>query len=235
MINKNQDRYKSIPNWADDDKPRKKLLNLGVHNLSDAELLAIILRMGTKDKSAVELARDILLNNENNLSDLADLDIQELLRFHGVGEAKAVAIKAAIELGRRSELLESIEKTKIISSKQSFEVIRRDLSSQGHEECWVLLLNRGNRLISKDRMSVGGISATVVDIRLILKKAIEKSASAIILCHNHPSGNLQPSRSDRDITLKLSQASKMLDIKLMDHLIVTKSGYYSFADEGDLI
>ena len=235
MINKNPDRKRSIPNWADDDKPREKLLSSGVHNLSDAELLAIILRIGSKDKSAVELARDMLALNDNNLALLEELDINGLMKFHGIGEVKAVTIKAALELGRRCQISEPVDRPLINSSKKGFDIVKRDLCSQPHEECWILLLNRGNKLISKDRMSVGGITATVVDTLLILKRAIEKSATGLILCHNHPSGNLRPSRSDREITQKLNEASRHLDIKLIDHLIVTKTGYYSFADEGDLI
>jgi DNA repair protein RadC len=235
LSNKTPNQKSSIPHWSDDDKPREKLLSHGVYQLSDAELLAIILRMGTRDKTAVALARDILAQHENNLDRLSELSLIDLMKFNGVGEAKAVAIKAALELGRRCHIAQPLDRPVINSSRLGFEAVRRELSTQPHEECWVLLLNRGNRLISTERMSIGGISATVIDVRLILKKAIEKSASAMILCHNHPSGTLRPSQSDREITKRLLEACKHLDIKLNDHLIVTKSGYYSFADEGDLI
>ncbi len=235
MAKQKPHRKRSIPNWADDDKPREKLLSLGSPYLSDAELLAIILRSGARDKSAVALARDMLAIHDNSLMRLEESDIRDLMQFNGIGEAKAVAIKAALELGRRSQMTE-VEKQPIInSSKLAFEVVSRDLGIQKHEECWALYLNRRNQLIAKERLSSGGVSGTVVDVRIILKKAIEKLASGVILCHNHPSGNLQASKADRAITSKLLEACRYLDLKLIDHLIVTRSGYFSFADEGELI
>ena len=224
----------SIPNWSADDQPREKLLAKGVQYLTDAELLAIILRIGTPKKSAVELAREILFSNKNNIAKVESLDVFQLMQFDGIGEAKAVAIKAAFELGRRFHNTETTINPIITTSTAAFKVVSRDLGMQAHEECWILLLNKRNELISKDQLSIGGISATVVDVRLILKKAIEKLASGIILCHNHPSGNLKPSAADRSITKKLQSSASLMDIKLIDHLIVTKSGYFSFADEGEL-
>lgn len=235
MLPKKSNKKTSIPYWSNDDQPREKLLLKGVGQLTDAELLAIILRMGTRDKSAVELARDMLAKHNNNIANFAELEIAQLTAFSGVGEAKAVAIKAAFELGRRSHLEDVDENPIVNSSHLAHQIVSRDLGIQPHEECWLLLLNRSNRLLSKTCVSTGGITATVVDVRIILKKAVEKLASGIILCHNHPSGNLKPSIADKKITQKLQEAAALMDIKLIDHLIVTKSGYYSFADEGDLV
>lgn len=207
-------------------------MNLGIQHLSDAELLAIILRIGTPAKSAVALARELLAAHENDLQRFAKSDIAELMLTKGVGEAKAVAIKASIEFGRRTMETPEIEQTKITDSQTAYRAIAKYLGPISHEECWAIYLNRANRIISRERISSGGLSATVVDIRLILKKAIDKLASGIILFHNHPSGQLYPSESDKQITDKLDQAAMVLDIQLIDHLIVTSAGYYSFKDEG---
>ena len=233
MSDKTPDK-KSIRFWSDEDKPREKLRALGIQYLSDAELLAIILGSGNRDKSAVGLAREMLAKHENNLGALDELTIDELMQFRGVGEAKAISVKAALELGRRAGLGQPTEKPVLDNSQVAYKILSRDLGKQPHEECWVLYLNRRNQLISKDRLSSGGVSATVVDVRMILKRAIEKLASGVILAHNHPSGQLKPSKSDINLTKKLKEACRVMDVKLLDHLIVTKSGYYSFSDEGAL-
>lgn len=227
----NEKKY-SIREWSDEDKPREKLAQLGEFAVSDVELLAIILRAGTPEKSAVELAREILLGFDGKITALANASIEELTTFNGVGHAKAVSIKAALELGRRCQLT-SLEQTKqITSSADAFQLIQRDLCHQEHEECWAAFLNQANRLISKGRMSSGGMAATVVDIRTILRKALERKAKSIILFHNHPSGNLKPSQADINITRKLHESCKLMDMKLLDHLIVTPKAYYSLRDEG---
>lgn len=235
-MSKNQDNTGySIRQWSDSDKPREKLLQLGAQNVTDVELLAIALSSGYKNMSAVELARNILASVDNNLSHLSELEVADLMKFKGVGPAKAIGIKAALELGRRSQLTVRDKRPILNSSRVAYEVISRHLGVQKHEECWALFLNRRNELISKDKMSSGGVTGTVVDTRIILKKAVEKLASGLILCHNHPSGNLRPSQSDRALTKKLSGACELIDMKLLDHLIVTANGYYSFADEGDTL
>ena len=207
---------------------------LGLPFLSDAELLAIILGSGSRDKSAVELARTILAKYDNNLSRIEELNIKTLTEFNGVGEAKAISILSALELGRRSQVTNKKKEVLLKTSMEAYEVAAGTLGRLSHEECWVLFLNRKSQLIGKKRMSSGGITATVIDVRMILRSALEHLATGIILCHNHPSGNLKPSRADKNITKKLLDACQTMDLKLIDHLIVTKSGYYSFADEGDL-
>ena len=234
MANSKNKNKSSIPYWSDADKPREKLIAHGAHQLSDAELLAIILGKGSKEKNAVDLARELLASYDNKVDTLAQLAITDLTSFKGIGQAKAISIIAALELGRRSQLTSSDKKLIITSSDKAFQVVRKQLANQQHEECWVLFLNRRNQLINMEQLSRGGVTGTVVDVRIILKKAVEKLATGIILCHNHPSGNLQPSSSDGQITRKLAAACDYLDVKLIDHLIVTSVGYYSFADEGKL-
>lgn len=224
----------SIKNWALEDRPREKLLNKGIHALSDSELIAIILGSGTRQLSAVELARLILQHADNNLNKLGKLTVPDLMKFKGIGEAKAISIVAVMELGKRRKLSEIIDKPSIKSSKDVYEIFHPLVADLPHEEFWILLLNRSNRIINKTKISQGGIAGTVIDTKLILKTAIEHLASSIILCHNHPSGNLTPSESDIDITKKLKTASEYMDIKLLDHIIVADHSYYSFIDEGKI-
>lgn len=221
-----------IKSWAEDDRPREKLLYKGRQALSDAELIAILLGSGSRDLTAVDLAKQILAGSSNQLSQLARLQIDDLKKFKGIGEAKAITIIAALELGRRRRDEVGEEAPKIRSSKDIYEVFHSALADIDHEEFWIILLNRSHRVKDKICISRGGISGTVVDQRLIFKPAIERLASSIVLCHNHPSGNLQPSDQDRALTKKLVQSAAMLDISILDHIIFADNGYFSFADEG---
>ena len=224
--------YISIKKWASDDRPREKLLKKGVQSLSDTELLAIIIGSGTREISAVELARQILSQADNNLTLLGKKSVADLMRLKGIGEAKAVGLVAAFELGRRRNQSEWVEKDQLNSSREVFNYIQPLISDLDHEEFWVVYLNRANRIIDAQNLSKGGIAGTVIDIRLILRKALEVLASGIIIGHNHPSGNKRPSESDKQITGKLKTASGQMDIKLLDHIIVADNSYFSFADEG---
>ncbi len=224
--------YISIKNWAADDQPREKLMAKGVQSLSDAELLAIIIRSGTREILAVELARKILALSENNLTLLGKKTVSDLIKIKGIGKAKAIGLVAAFELGRRRNQSELINRFQVTSSKEVFQYMQPILSDLEHEEFWVLYLNRSNRIIESYKLSKGGISGTVIDIRLILKKALEVLSSSLIICHNHPSGNRDPSENDRTITEKLKTAANLMDIKLLDHIIVSDNSYFSFADEG---
>ncbi len=222
----------SIKNWASEDRPREKLLLKGIQSLSDSELIAIILGSGTRELTAVELAKKLLQKADNNLNKLGKFSVQELMKFKGIGEAKAISIVAAMELGKRRKLSEIMDKPSIKSSKDVYEIFHPLLADLPYEEFWILLLNRSNRIINKSKISQGGVAGTVIDTKLILKTAIEQLASSIILCHNHPSGNLNPSEADVDITKKLKAASEYMDIKLLDHVIVADHAYFSFIDEG---
>ena len=222
----------SIKQWAVDDRPREKLLSKGIYSLSDAELIAILLGSGSRNESAVELAKKILNTHNNNLNELGKVSIEQLIKNKGVGEAKAVTIMAAMELGRRRKLADVMNRPKVTQSADVYEIFKPILADLPYEEFWVILLNRSNKIIAKEKISQGGVSGTVTDIRLILKKAIEKLACSLILCHNHPSGNLKPSESDISITKKLSEAGKFMEINVLDHIIVTDQAFYSFADEG---
>jgi DNA repair protein RadC len=223
-----------IKSWAAEDRPREKLLLKGKAALSDAELIALLIGSGTGTLSAVEVAKLVLQSVENNLHDLAKLTVKDLVKNKGIGEAKAIAIVAAMELGRRRKEYETEEKPKITGSKDAYLVIKGDLLDLGHEEFWVLLLNRANRVIKKKRVSEGGVSGTVADPKIIYKLALEELASGIIVVHNHPSGNLTASQSDIALTKKLKEAGKVLEVQLLDHLIIAGQKYYSFADEGIL-
>ena len=223
-----------IKSWAEADRPREKLLLKGTSSLSDAELIAILIGSGTSRLSAVEVARQVLLSVRNNLHDLARLSVKELIRNKGIGEAKAIAIVAAMELGRRRMDGDPEEKPKVNGSKDAFDLVKGDLVDLMHEEFWVLLLNRANRLIRKKRISEGGVSGTVADPKVIFKLAVEELASGIIVIHNHPSGNLVASQSDIVLTRKLKEAGKVMEVTLLDHLIIAGQRYYSFADEGAL-
>ena len=224
----------TIKDWALEDRPREKLLSKGLSSLTDAELIAILIGSGIKNESAVELAKKILKAVKNNLNELGKLSVEDLMTSKGIGEARAITIIAALELGRRRKLADIMEKKKISGSKDVFEFFQPVLADLPYEEFWILLLNRSNKIIEKFKISQGGISGTVIDVRMILKNAIEKLASSIILCHNHPSGNLQPSEADKKITTKLKDAANIMDMQVLDHLIITDSSFYSFADEGML-
>jgi DNA repair protein RadC len=222
----------SIKNWAEDDKPREKLILKGKAVLSDAELVAILIGSGSRNESAVSLSKRILSSVNNNLNALGKLSIKQLTEFKGIGEAKAVAIAAALELGRRRRAEETVVLDKITSSKAVFEIMQPIIGELMHEEFWVLYLNNSNKVIYKAQLSKGGITGTVVDVRLIFKMALEHNATAIILSHNHPSGKLLASDADKEITKKLKFAGEQLDIKVLDHIIITENGYLSFQDEG---
>ncbi len=221
-----------IRNWSEDDKPREKLMIKGKAALSDAELIAILIGSGSRNESAVDLSKRILGSVQNNLNALGKLSMAQLMQFKGIGEAKAISIMASMELGRRRRAEEAQELDKITSSKSVFEIMQPIIGELPHEEFWILYLNNSNKVISKAQMSVGGITGTLVDVRLVFKMALEKCATALILCHNHPSGTLIPSDADKQLTKKLKTAGDSLDIKVLDHLIVTERNYFSFADEG---
>lgn len=224
----------SIKQWAKDDRPREKLLAKGATVLSNSELLAILIINGTKQKSAVELAQDILRLGKDNLSELGKLSVKDLMKLKGIGEAKAISIVAAMELGRRRQATASLEKPVVTSSLDVAGYLQTKLRDYKHEVFAVLFLNRANKINEFKIISEGGITGTVADPRIILKKALEEDAVSLILCHNHPSGSLKPSRADEELTYKIKEAAKFFDIKVLDHLIVSDDGYYSFADEGIL-
>jgi len=223
-----------ITEWAVEDRPREKLIIKGAAGLSDAELLGILISSGTKEKSAVDLGRELLGSVGNNLNSLGKLSVNDLKKIHGIGAAKAVTIIAALELGRRRKLAEALHSQKINNSKDIAEIFQPLLGDLPHEEFWILFLNKSNKVISKMKLSQGGVSGTVTDVRIIMKKAIEHLASGIIVCHNHPSGNINPSESDIQITNKIKESGNLLDIQLYDHLIISDKDYYSFADNGIL-
>lgn len=223
-----------ILSWAEEDRPREKLMLKGRATLSDAELIAILIGSGTRELSAVDLSKLILQSVGNNLNQLAKLSINDLMKFKGVGEAKAISIASALELGRRRKESEVLKKAKITSSADAYQAIRPYLMDLSHEQFWVLLLNRANEVIRPCQISIGGVAGTVADPKIIFKSAIEYLASAIILVHNHPSGNLTPSQADKDLTKRVKEAGRLLDIPILDHLIFGDNGYFSFADEGIL-
>ncbi|MBP6335216.1 MAG: DNA repair protein RadC [Bacteroidia bacterium] len=224
----------SIKTWAEEDRPREKLLLKGKHTLSDAELVAILLSSGNVNETAVELARRILSECGNDLLQLGRKNASELMTFKGIGEAKAITIIAALELGRRRNVATPEKIEKISTSKDVVAIFQPILGDLLHEEFWILFLNRANRIIGKQQISTGGMSGTVADPRMIFKSALDKKALAIILCHNHPSGNTQPSEADMSLTKSLHAAGKILEITVLDHIIITQSGFYSFADEGNI-
>ncbi|MFW5889816.1 MAG: RadC family protein [Marinilabiliaceae bacterium] len=222
-----------IRQLAVEDRPREKLLNKGISSLSDAELLAILIGSGSRKESAVDLARKILADVQHNLHELGKATIESLQkRYHGVGEAKAISIVAAMELGRRRQTTAPAERPQVCKSEDVFSIMQPVLADLPHEEFWVLVLNQANKVINRFNVSKGGISGTVIDVRIIMEKALYQHASSLILCHNHPSGNSQPSKADKDITRKLKEAGKILDIRVLDHVIVAENRYFSFADEG---
>ncbi len=224
----------SIPQWAKADRPRERMLAHGPKALSDAELVAILLRSGTAQESALDLARRVLHTAGNDLHKLATLSPADLMRMKGVGEAKALAVLAALELGARRRALEPADRPLVSSAAVVHELMRPHLEDLGHEEFWLLLLDRGLRLLDTCRISQGGMHGTVADPKMIFRIALERKASVIILCHNHPSGQLRPSEEDIRLTRKLREAGNVLDVQVSDHVIVALGGYYSFADNGQM-
>jgi DNA repair protein RadC len=230
-MNKKAD-FLNIKSWAAEDRPREKLVLKGKATLSDAELIAILLGTGTSKLSAVDLAKNILQAVNNDLNELARLTVKDLMKIKGIGEAKAITIISALELGRRRKDFQAEEKPKIGGSADAFEILKADLLDIPHEAFWIILLNRANRVIKKHQISKGGVAGTVADPKIIFKVALEELASGIILAHNHPSGNLTASQADIDLTKKLKESGKLLDIQVLDHIIIAGKKYFSFADEG---
>ena len=222
----------TITQWAEEDRPREKMMMHGASALSNAELLAILIGSGSAEESAVELTRKILNDYHNNLNELGKASIDELCRYKGIGSAKAISILAASELGKRRKEESVKERIAILSSKDVYECFYPLMCDLPTEECWVLLLNQASKIIEKTKISAGGLSATAVDVRCILREALLKRASAIVLCHNHPSGNIRPSKEDDLLTRHVAQASECMDIRLVDHIILTDGAFYSYADEG---
>jgi DNA repair protein RadC len=229
-MSKNSNSF-SIKNWSQDDQPREKLRDKCRASLSDAELIAILIGSGNKKESAVALSQRILASTDYTLSELGKLSIKQLMAFKGIGEAKAITIAAAMELGRRRRGEEALEKKKISSSVSVFELMQPIIGELPHEEFWIVYVNNSNKVIQKQLLSKGGITGTLVDVRLVLKNALEVGATGLILAHNHPSGTLKPSVADQQLTRKLKNAAESLDIKVLDHLIITEKAYFSFADE----
>jgi len=227
-----QENKYSIKQWAKDDRPREKLLVNGSEKLSNSELIAILIHNGSKEKTAVDLAKEILKLGKDNLVELGKLSITDLMKIKGIGEAKAITIIAALELGRRRQLSNPLGKPSVKSSSDIANYLKIKLKDYRHEVFAVLFLNRSNRINHFEIISEGGLTGTVADPRIILRKALEQDAVNIILCHNHPSGSLRPSKADEQITLKIKEAAKFLDITVLDHIIVSEEGYFSFADDG---
>lgn len=222
----------NIKAWAEEDRPREKLLSKGRSALSDAELIAILIGSGNRNETAVELSKKILKSIDNDLNKLGKLSVKELMQFNGIGEAKAISIVAALELGRRRKNTDNQLKKTIKSSKDVFEEVIGVMSDLPHEEFWVLFLDRRNAVIKKSNVSKGGVSGTVADAKIIFKEAMQLLASAVILCHNHPSGNLKPSDADIQLTKKMKEIGNLVDVPVLDHLIITDKSYFSFGDEG---
>ena len=227
-----QEQKYSIKQWAKDDRPREKLLSKGAENLSDSELLAILINHGSKEKSALDLAKEVLRLGKNNLGELGKLSVKELMKIKGIGEAKAITIAAALEIGRRRQANAALSKQVVATSNDIAHFLQSKLKDNRREVFAVVFLNRANKINHFEIISEGGITGTVADPKVILRKALEEDAVNIILCHNHPSGSLKPSRADEELTQKIKEASRYFDIKVVDHIIVSDEGYYSFADEG---
>jgi len=224
-----------IKNWSVEDRPREKLMKQGIQYLSNTELLALIIGSGTKEMNAVELARMILLSAKNNLNELGKLSVEELVRVKGIGVAKAITLVAALELGSRKGKSYSEEKVIIKNSQTAFDILHAKIGELQHEEFWILVMNRAHKVLDTMKISQGGITGTVIDTRMILKYAIDKRATSLIVSHNHPSGNKKPSEADINITRKIKNAAALMDITLLDHIIIADKSYYSFADEGLLV
>ncbi|MBL4560083.1 MAG: DNA repair protein RadC [Labilibaculum sp.] len=228
----NEYKKLSIKDWAVEDRPREKLMYKGVKSLSSAELIAIIIGSGNRRQSAVELSKSILSHCDNDLNLLAKKTIPDLIKIPGIGEAKAIGIISALELGCRQKAFLSKQKLKITCSNDAFEIISPYVENLGHEEFWVIFLNQANKIVEIKNVSSGGITGTVFDIRLVFKDALLLQATNLILCHNHPSGSLQPSNADKDVTSRASEAGKLMNISVLDHLIIADNQFFSFADEG---
>ena len=222
----------TIKSWAEEDRPREKLRLKGKHSLADAELIAILIGSGNATESAVELSRRILAKVDNNLQELGRLSLSDLLQFNGIGEAKALSIVAALELGRRRKDSSPLQRNRIVTSRDAAAILQPLLADHQHEEFWLLFLNRNNVLLGRHALSSGGVTGTVVDPKMIFRAALESKATSIILCHNHPSGNLKPSEEDLRLTRKITEAGRLMEIQVVDHLIVSQHGFFSFADEG---
>ncbi len=222
----------TIKSWSLDDRPREKLVSKGKKTLSDAELIAILIGSGNREESAVALSKRILNTVKGNINALAKLSVEQLTNFKGIGEAKAISIITALELGKRRQLEVALEKPKITCSKDAYNLLQPVIGDLHHEEFWVLFLNNSNKVLENKLISKGGLTATIVDVRLLFKRALELGAVAIIVSHNHPSGKLEPSEQDKLLTKKIKEAGSTLDIKVLDHLIITEKAYFSFADEG---
>ncbi len=229
-----QEHKYSIKQWSKDDRPREKLLSSGAENLSNTELIAILIQKGTRQKTAIDLARELMKLGKDNLAEMGKLSVRELMKIKGIGEVKAITISAAMELGRRREAADPLEKQMVSHSGDIARFLQTKLKDHRHEVFAVLFLNRANKINHFEIISEGGITGTVADPRIILRKALEEDAVNIILCHNHPSGSLKPSRADEELTKKIKEAARLFDITVLDHIIVSEEGYYSFADEGIL-
>jgi DNA repair protein RadC len=223
-----------IKAWAVEDRPREKLISRGLSALTDGELIAILISSGNSRESAVELSRRIMDSVHHNLNELGKLNCDELKMFRGIGQAKAITLIAAMELGRRRNQSEALDNGQIKGSRDAADYLRPEIGDLAYEEFWVLFLNRQNKVIDKRKLSQGGMTGTVIDVRMVLKLALEKHAISMIICHNHPSGNLDPSEADKKITRQMKEAAALMEIPVIDHLIVTQAGYFSFADEGML-
>ena len=223
-----------IKEWAEEDRPREKMLLKGVSSLSDAELIAILIGSGNSDETSVQLSQRILNNASNNLNTLGKLSIKELMVYKGIGKAKAVTVAAAMELGRRKSVAEPVKRDAIRSSNDAFQIFYPMLCDIPHEELWVALISRAGKVIEKVKISQGGIGETSADLRFIMKAAINSTCHGVILCHNHPSGNTQPSPQDDTLTSRLGKATQLMNIQLLDHIIISDKYYYSYADEGRL-
>lgn len=221
---------KTLKEWAEDDKPREKLMNKGISALSDAELIAILISSGNIKETAVELSRRILLDQKSNLNELAKLSVIDLMQYKGIGEAKAISIVSALELGRRRNFSDLLDKPKITCSKDVYNYMCPIMCDIDHEEFWTIFLNNSNKILKRIKIGQGGITSTIVDLRLIMKTALENFATAIIICHNHPSGNLTPSSEDIKLTERIKSAGEILSIRLLDHVIITTKEYFSFTE-----
>ena len=224
----------TIKSWAEEDRPREKMLAKGKESLSNAELIAILIGSGNSKETAVDLSKRILHDSKDNLIELSKLSINDLLKYKGIGEAKAVSIAAALELGRRRRFSEALEKPCIRNSQLAYECFYAHLSDLNHEQFWIMLLNNANKVIKLEKIGVGGMTGTTADPKKIFKSALENNATSIMLCHNHPSGNVIPSNADKQITNNLKKAGQFLEIKILDHIIIGNDNYFSFADEGIL-
>lgn len=224
----------TLKQWAEEDRPREKLLLKGRSSLSEAELLAILINSGSREKTAVELSRDILAGSQNDLMELGLLSVEELMKYKGIGEAKAITIIAALELGRRRETHQATERKYIRLSSDAYRCLKAEMADLDHEEFWVLYLRQNNSIIRKEMLSSGGLTGTIADSRLMLKRAIDLKAASVVLAHNHPSGGLKPSQSDIMLTKRMKEGCDILNIKMMDHIIISSEGFYSFSDKGQL-